>query len=79
MLKKQKGVCGVCVCTCVRMCTCVCVCVQYIIFAMHTYVLIYFHRLHREALKQAATDPRTGIIDISILTTGVRLCYSTAC
>ncbi|XP_065915389.1 DNA replication licensing factor mcm4-like [Dysidea avara] len=28
-------------------------------------------RLHREALKQAATDPRTGIIDISILTTGV--------
>ncbi len=28
-------------------------------------------RLHREALKQAATDPKTGIIDISILTTGV--------
>ena len=30
------------------------------------------HRLHREALKQAATDPKTGIIDIGILTTGVR-------
>lgn len=29
------------------------------------------HRLHREALKQAATDPKTGIIDVSILTTGV--------
>ena len=28
-------------------------------------------RLHREALKQSATDPKTGIIDISILTTGV--------
>ena len=27
--------------------------------------------LHREALKQAATDPKTGIIDIGILTTGV--------
>lgn len=30
-------------------------------------------RLHREALKQSATDPRTGIVDISILTTG--LCF----
>jgi len=29
------------------------------------------HRLHREALKQSATDPKTGIIDINILTTGV--------
>ena len=28
-------------------------------------------RLHREALKQSATDPKTGIIDVSILTTGV--------
>jgi DNA replication licensing factor MCM4 len=28
-------------------------------------------RLHREALKQAATDPKTGIVDISILTTGL--------
>uniref|UniRef100_A0A8C4NG36 DNA replication licensing factor MCM4 n=1 Tax=Eptatretus burgeri TaxID=7764 RepID=A0A8C4NG36_EPTBU len=28
-------------------------------------------QLYREALKQAATDPRTGIVDISILTTGV--------
>lgn len=28
-------------------------------------------RLHREALKQSATDPRTGIVDISILTTGL--------
>ena len=27
-------------------------------------------RLHREALKQSATDPMTGKIDISILTTG---------
>lgn len=31
-------------------------------------------RLHREALKQSATDPTTGKIDVSILTTGqVRL------
>ena len=28
-------------------------------------------RLHREALKQSATDPKTGIIDVGILTTGV--------
>lgn len=28
-------------------------------------------RLHREAIKQSATDPSTGIIDVSILTTGV--------
>ncbi|EHB01214.1 DNA replication licensing factor MCM4 [Heterocephalus glaber] len=28
-------------------------------------------RLHREALKQSATDPQTGIVDISILTTGM--------
>jgi len=28
-------------------------------------------RLYNEALKQSATDPRTGIIDISIITTGV--------
>lgn len=28
-------------------------------------------RLHREALKQAAVDPTTGKIDISILTTGI--------
>lgn len=28
-------------------------------------------RLHKEALKQAATDPKTGIIDVGILTTGV--------
>lgn len=29
-------------------------------------------RLHREALKQSATDPRTGFVDISILTTGIQ-------
>lgn len=28
-------------------------------------------RLHREALKQSATDPKTGVIDVGILTTGV--------
>ena len=28
-------------------------------------------RLHREALKQSAMDPKTGIIDVSILTTGI--------
>ena len=33
--------------------------------------LFCHHRLHREALKQAATDPKTGIIDVSILTTGI--------
>jgi len=31
-------------------------------------------RLYREALKQSATDPRTGIVDISILTTGACRC-----
>jgi DNA replication licensing factor MCM4 len=34
-------------------------------------VSFYYYRLHREALKQAATDPKTGIIDVGILTTGV--------
>lgn len=33
--------------------------------------LIFICRLHREALKQAAVDPSTGKIDVSILTTGV--------
>lgn len=28
-------------------------------------------RLYQEAIKQSATDPRTGIVDISILTTGM--------
>ena len=43
----------------------------------HTHPLANFHthartrRLHREALKQSATDPKTGIIDVGILTTGV--------
>lgn len=36
---------------------------------LHNFVC--HHRLHREALKQAATDPKTGIIDVSILTTGI--------
>jgi DNA replication licensing factor MCM4 len=31
----------------------------------------YLHRLHREALKQSATDPLSGKIDVSILTTGL--------
>ena len=36
------------------------------------YAQFYFTcRLHKEALKQAATDPKTGIIDVGILTTGV--------
>ena len=33
-------------------------------------------RLYREALKQSATDPKTGIIDISIITTGELLLLS---
>lgn len=33
--------------------------------------MVNFYRLHREALKQAAVDPTTGKIDVSILTTGV--------
>ena len=32
---------------------------------------MYVCRLHREALKQSATDPSSGKIDISILTTGM--------
>ena len=34
-------------------------------------VVYLAHRLHREALKQSATDPKTGLIDINILTTGL--------
>ena len=30
-------------------------------------------RLHREALKQSAMDPKTGMIDINILTTGLSI------
>lgn len=30
-----------------------------------------FSRLHREALKQSATDPLSGKIDVGILTTGL--------
>jgi len=30
-----------------------------------------FRRLHKEALKQAAVDPSTGKIDVTILTTGI--------
>ena len=29
------------------------------------------YRLHREAVKQSATDPQTGRIDLGIITTGV--------
>lgn len=29
------------------------------------------YRLHREALKQSATDPKTGLIDVNILATGL--------
>ena len=36
-----------------------------------THTHTHTHRLHREALKQSATDPKTGIIDVGILTTGV--------
>lgn len=36
-----------------------------------THNCIWFDRLQREALKQAAIDPSTGKIDISILTTGI--------
>lgn len=36
-------------------------------------------RLHREALKQSATDPRTGFVDISILTTGMNMIVRTVC
>lgn len=36
---------------------------------MKTYIHVY--RLHREALKQSATDPLSGRIDVGILTTGL--------
>ena len=32
---------------------------------------LYVYRLYKEALKQAAVDPSTGKIDITILTTGM--------
>lgn len=34
-------------------------------------MLLTFNRLHREALKQSATDPLSGKIDVGILTTGL--------
>lgn len=38
-------------------------------------ITAYFSRfrLHREALKQSAMDPKTGMIDINILTTGLSI------
>ena len=36
-------------------------------------ITILYSRLHREALKQSAMDPKTGMIDINILTTGLSL------
>lgn len=36
-------------------------------------------RLYQEAIKQSATDPRTGIVDISILTTGNILTFLCSC
>ena len=38
---------------------------------MHACVCVCVLRLHKEALKQAAVDPSTGKIDVSILTTGI--------
>ena len=34
-------------------------------------MFIFTLRLHREALKQSATDPKTGLIDVNILATGL--------
>ena len=36
-------------------------------------LVLCLYRLHREALKQSATDPKTGLIDINILTTGLSI------
>lgn len=33
--------------------------------------MLFCFRLHREALKQSATDPLSGKIDVGILTTGL--------
>ena len=52
-----------------KLCICVCCMLLYCVTSCKS--TVPFSRLHREALKQAATDPKTGIIDISILTTGV--------
>ena len=41
------------------------------IFLLTFDLFLTTHRLHREALKQSATDPKTGLIDINILTTGL--------
>lgn len=35
------------------------------------------NRLHQEALKQSATDPKSGIINLDILTTGQSESYRT--
>lgn len=34
-------------------------------------MFVHLFRLHREALKQSATDPLSGKIDVGILTTGL--------
>ena len=36
-------------------------------------ILRFSCRLHREALRQSATDPLSGTIDVNIITTGVSL------
>lgn len=43
----------------------------YLIFFLFINILFFPIRLHREALKQSATDPLSGRIDVGILTTGV--------
>lgn len=47
---------------------------NYKVFFIYQVDYIYqllLHRLHREALKQSATDPLSGKIDVGILTTGL--------
>ncbi|CAF4962050.1 unnamed protein product, partial [Rotaria socialis] len=39
------------------------------LFACKTKIFLF--RLYREALKQAAIDPKTGRVDVAILTTGI--------
>ena len=64
------------------MCLCVCVYSNKIVllyrkkngaFIINVNFVFLTIRLHREALKQSAMDPKTGMIDINILTTGLSI------
>lgn len=49
----------------------ICWFVDLLVYMFFVRSFLSHHRLHREALKQSATDPKTGLIDVNILATGL--------